>query len=122
MTVPDRPAADPPRGRTRVTSRALSRIVSAVAAEALGVPTAHLSVDLQDERGMLGVSISTHTPMIALRRVRGDGGFRGDSLLERSESAQQLLRDRVRVLTGSQVDRVTIRFTGARTRPETRVR
>lgn len=125
MTVADGPAAEPPRGRTRVTSRALSRVVSAVTAEALGVRAKHVGVELRDERGVLAVSVSTHLPLMALRRARGDDGFlerSGGSLLDRSERAQQVLRDRVATLTGSTVGPVTIRFTGATTQPEARVR
>lgn len=126
MTAPEAPATEPPRGRTRVTSRALSRVVSAVTAEALGVQAKQVGVELRDERGALAVSVSSPVPLLTLRTARLDGGGflarSGGSLLDRSEHAQQVLRERVHALTGSTVGPITVRFTGATTQREVRVR
>lgn len=125
MTVREVSAEERPRGRTRITPRALSRVVSAVAAEGLGVPVESVRVQLQDERGALAVNISTGAPVT---QWRIPGAHRpafqgpGASLLNRSEHARQLPRDRVAALTGSTVGSITIRFTGATMRPEARVR
>lgn len=116
---------NPPRGRTRVTARSLNRVVSAVIAESLGVQAKHVDVELRDEHGSLAVSISTSVPVTALHHVRISEAHRtrpGDSLLERSERAQLTLRHRVPVLTGSEVGRISIRFTGVATTLEARVR
>lgn len=127
MTARESHAAERPRGRTRITPRALGRVISAVAAEGLGVPVETVRVDLQDQRGALAVNITTSVPVsqprttaTATQRRAFEGS--GGSLLDRSERARSLLRDRVAVLTGSAVGRVTIRFTGASVRPEARVR
>ncbi|WP_143095001.1 hypothetical protein [Mycetocola miduiensis] len=71
------------------------------------------------------MSVSTSVPVTELRKSGGTGRLlerSGGSLLDRSERAQQLLRNRVAALTGSTLGNITIRFTGATMRPEARVR
>ncbi|MEX1079137.1 MAG: hypothetical protein WED09_08530 [Homoserinimonas sp.] len=105
--------------------RALSRVVSAVAAEGLGVQSKAIRVELSDERGALAVSVSTNISVMEVRKTRRDAEYlrwSGESLLDRSERTQQLLRARVATLTGLTVGHITIRLTGATMRPEARVR
>ncbi len=125
MTLARASADSPSRGRTRVTSRALSRVVAAVAAESLDVPVENVRVELGDERGALAVTVSTRVAVTTARSPRDRDGLlarSGGALLERSERAQRTLRDRVPALTGARLGPVTIRFTGAAPRPEERVR
>lgn len=125
MTASGVPAATPPRGRTRVTAHALNRVVSAVAAETFGVHRKHVAVELRDDGGTLAPSISTRVPITVPQsgtdatRVHDPSG---GTLLERSERAEQVIRDRVALLTGSSVGRITIHFTGTTTRSGGRVR
>ncbi|MBC7519025.1 MAG: hypothetical protein H7248_09150 [Microbacteriaceae bacterium] len=56
-------------GRTRITSRALDRVVGAVSAEALGVEARTVSVDLSDDNGQLVVQITAPIPVRGPPRV-----------------------------------------------------
>ncbi|MDO9396011.1 MAG: hypothetical protein Q7T71_05665, partial [Herbiconiux sp.] len=47
------------RGRNRITSKALNRVVAAVTAEALGVKASRVAVDLADEKGLLLLTVTT---------------------------------------------------------------
>lgn len=124
MTIADRPTLEPQRGRTRVTPRALSRVVSAVTADTLGVQAKHVNVELHDERGVLAVSISTRIPVRALKQTQDDEPIPGqnESLLDRVVQARQIVRGRITTLTGSQLGAITLRFTGATTQRERGVR
>ncbi|WIB67147.1 hypothetical protein DEI93_14500 [Curtobacterium sp. MCBD17_035] len=110
---PDR--TDTP-GRTRVTARALSRVVAALTAEELDVDADHVHVDLEDRDGALAAIL--RTPI----GVRGLDADDAPSLVERCSAAQRTLRDRVPALTGRHLAQVTLHLTGAVIRAERRVR
>lgn len=113
------------RGRTRVTPKALDRVVSAVAAEALGVDAGRVDVELADDVGALALVVSTPIRVASLRLVQSDrsGVHRaGGSILERTAQAHETIRDRVSAVTGSAIGQVTVRISGVSIQPEKRVR
>jgi hypothetical protein len=102
-------------GRTRITARALNRLVAAVAAEALGVSARAVSVDLTDSAGKLAVTVRSPLRVASLARVQDDRALverTGGTLLERAAAAQQQIRARASALSGSSIDTVTVRLTG----------
>ena len=104
-----------PLGRTRVTARAMTRVVSAVAAESLGVKPGQVSVDLADAAGRLDLTV--RTPIRVLPRDHLEGAAPADgTALDRTERAQHDIRGTVAALTGADIAGVTVRLTGARLR------
>lgn len=118
-------ASEPPRGRTSVSSRALSSVASAVAAAALGVNARSVGVVLADERGQLELTVTAPIRVVALDRVTRDAAViarAGGSILDRTTAAQAEIRTRVTALTGHRVARVIVRLSSADIRQERRVR
>jgi hypothetical protein len=105
-------------GRTRIASRAVRRIVSAVTADALGVSASDVVVELADDDGSLAVVAKTP---IQIRPLGETGRHSGGSLLERLSAAQTTIRDRCLQLTGSTIGRVDLRITGVDLRERKRV-
>lgn len=113
------------RGRTRITQRALTRVVAAVAADVLRVDVRRVTISLADDRGSLVLVVSAPIRLMSLRRVEREPDAlarTGGTVIERGARAQDEIRDRVRRLTGSQIARVTVRLTAAEIREEERVR
>lgn len=113
------------RGRNRVTSKALNRIVAAVTADALGVTAGRVGVQLADEKGLLVLTVSTPIRVVALSRVHAGPAVvdrSGGSIIDRAARAQEVIRDRVNELTGSAIGRVTVRLTTVDIQNEERVR
>jgi hypothetical protein len=105
-------------GRTKITSRAVRRVVSAVTADALSVNASDVSVELADDDGSL--TVIAKTPIHV--RPLGDVGRRSSgTLLERLTAAQNDIRERCLQLTGSTIDRVDLRITGVDLRERKRV-
>jgi uncharacterized alkaline shock family protein YloU len=112
-------------GRTRITTRALDRVVSAVTADELGVDRAEVSVDLSDESGALTLTVRAPIHVISLERSMADPGAvarAGGSVMSRAARAQENIRTRIQTLTGSQISRVQLRLTGAKIKQERRVK
>lgn len=119
------PAGAAHLGRTRITAKALNRIVSAVTGETLGTDPARVGVDLSDQDGALTLTVTTPVRVLSLDRVQSDPAAvsrAGGSIVDRAERAQQTIRDRVNALTGSAIGRVTVRVSGIDIQPEERVR
>ncbi len=119
----DRLGAD--RGRNRVTTKALNRIVAAVTADALGVTAARVGVALADEKGLLVLTVTTPIRVVSLSRVHDRPEVvdrAGGSIVDRAARAQETIRERVNALTGSAIGRVTVRLTAADIQQEERVR
>lgn len=113
------------RGRNRVTSKALGRVVTAVAADALGVAARSVHVDLTDDGGLLSVAVSTPVRIVSLARIASEPASltrSGGPLLARVGDAQEIIRSRVAALTGASIGRVAITVTGIDIQPERRVR
>ncbi|PPG36567.1 hypothetical protein C5E10_00140 [Pseudoclavibacter sp. RFBG4] len=112
------------RGTTRLTPKALTRVASAVAGDALGVDAGSVSVDLDDHNGNLALRISTPIRVPSLSRIRSQDAAierSGGPILDRVEAAKAAIRDRFQTLTDSHVDRVMLRITGLDIRTEERV-
>ena len=111
------PSKETPRGRTRISSRAMSRVVSAVAAEALGVKPGQVSVDLTAAAESLDLKV--RAPLSLLRqddagttkRTSEDEGI--GALVEQT---QLHIRGTVSELTGTPIGDVSVRLTKARIR------
>ncbi|MEF2978991.1 hypothetical protein [Subtercola sp. YIM 133946] len=113
------------RGRTQVTARALTRVVTALAATALDVAPSRVSVSLSDHDGALAVSISSPIRVVSLNQIGGDDNAvlrSGGTVLERAERAQSVVREQAQYLTGSSIHSVTIRLNGAEIRHQERVK
>ncbi|MEY9950678.1 putative alkaline shock family protein YloU [Leifsonia sp. EB34] len=113
-----------PHGRTRVTSRALDRIVTAVTADALDVDPQHVRVELADSAGALALHVSTPIGVVALPRITADPGVvarTGGNVLQRARNAQEQIRTSVAELTGSEIATVVVHLTGATIQAEARV-
>jgi uncharacterized alkaline shock family protein YloU len=113
------------RGRTRITSKALDRVISAATAEALGVDAGHVSVGLSDQGGALALTVTTPIRVVSLDRVQSDTSVvqrAGGSIVDRSTRAQETIRDQVNTITGATIGTVTVRISGVNIQPEVRVR
>lgn len=109
------PGIDTARGRTRISSRAVSRVVVAVAAEALGVKPGRVSVDLADAAGALDVTV--RVPRRALPVDDGPAtadATDDDAIRARTEHTQQQVRSTAGELTGIRFGGVTVRLTANR--------
>jgi hypothetical protein len=107
-----------PRGATRITARAMNRLVSAVAADALGVPPSQVKVNVAASAGRLDLSVRTP----AARPPGGRGTTAApteDADPDRAEHAQHDIRGTVAALTGADIAGVTVRLTGAGSIPPT---
>jgi len=112
-------------GRTRITPRALNRVVSAITSEELGVESRKVGVDLADDSGALTLTVRAPIRIVSLARIMNDPGAvtrAGGTLVERAGKAQENIRTRVRDLTGSNISRIVLRLTNADIQEERRVR
>lgn len=98
-------------GRTRVTTRALTRVVSAITAGTLDVDAGHVRVDLDDHNGHLAITVHSPVGIPALSAFDEHGPDK--TLLDRCADTQRTLKDRIPGMTGYQVGRVTVHLTGA---------
>lgn len=112
-------------GRTRIAARALDRLVSAVAADALGVDARSVTVSLSDDAGRLVLAITAPIRVVPLARVAAGVGVLvrdGGPLVERAALAQDRIRARTEELTGYEIDRVGIRLNDVIIQRERRVK
>lgn len=109
-----------PHGTNRITARAMTRLVSAVAADALGVRPSQVRVDLADAAGRLDLAVRTPIRLLPLDRDETAAPADGTTL-DRTERAQHDIRGTVATLTGADIAGVTVRLTGARGRQPKRV-
>lgn len=108
-------AAATTAGRNRITRKALTQVVSAVSASALGVGLKSVTIGLGDDDGALSITVSSPIRLPSLRDVSRDATAvdrAGGTILARAAAAQIQIRERVMELTGSTVSTVTVRLTG----------
>jgi len=110
-------------GRTRVTTRALTRVISAVTADILGVPVHRVGVELSDRNGRLGVSVVSPIRLPALGSARGHvpAGAAG-TVLARARAAIGAITASAGELTGAVIGHVDLRLSDAQTQETARVR
>lgn len=105
-------------GRTQISPRAVRRVVSAVTAEALGVKSSDVSVEIGSESGSMTVVAKAPVHVPALGDI---SRAPSETLIARLGRAQSTIRDRSLALTGRAIGRVDLQITGATTREQRRV-
>ena len=85
------PAAPESRGRTHISTRALTRVVTAVAADALGVRLGQVSVDMADDAGWLDLTVRVPLRAVPLERIVAVSDA-GDSAVADAEQVQDDIR------------------------------
>ncbi|MET0955771.1 MAG: hypothetical protein ABWY68_07435, partial [Cryobacterium sp.] len=100
------------RGHTHITSRAMTRLVSAVAAAALGVQPRQVSVDLADTEGRLDLTVRVPLRVLPPEWAADAGAEPSDRA--RPDRAEQQIRSGVAELTGTEIGGVTVQLTQAR--------
>ena len=112
ISLPDAPSQ---RGQTQITTRAMTVVVTAVVADALGVQPDQVSVDVDNAAGPLDLTV--RVPRSAVRSTTNSataGATEGDPV--HAETAADGIRRRVGDLTGAPIARVTVRLRRARIR------
>ncbi|CAN5240790.1 hypothetical protein BH09ACT6_BH09ACT6_13220 [soil metagenome] len=107
-------------GRTKVSAKAIARIVAAIAGESFGVPARTVGVQLDDSSGMLAVTATTGISVPSLVTTRVPSA--PSTVLDRASAAQSAIRTRTGELTGSQIGPVTVRLNAANIEEEERTR
>jgi hypothetical protein len=100
----------------------MSRVVSALAAEALGVAAPQVTVDLAENGGALDITV--RVPVRALpgeedrTEVQGSEvqGSEDDNLQARATQSEEHIRSTTGELTGARVNDVSVRLTKSRIR------
>jgi CO/xanthine dehydrogenase Mo-binding subunit len=105
-----------PNGRVSISARAMTRTVTAIAADELRVPARDVSVQLSDVDGLLAVAVAAPIRLAGL----GTGTSRG--ILSSSAAAREGISERTHDLTGSIVGTVAVRITRAVVLAESRVK
>ncbi|TFB99583.1 hypothetical protein E3O42_13620 [Cryobacterium adonitolivorans] len=108
-----------PLGATHITARAMTGLVSAVAAGALGVRPSQVRVDLGDTAGRLNLTVRAPLRLLPLDQAE-TGAPADNTAQDRTERAQHDIRGTVATLSGADIAGVTVRLTGARSRPPKR--
>lgn len=106
-----------PPGRTHITKRALTSLVTGVAAESIGVDVADVGVAFRDDHRLLAITVTTIMPSASLDGIRHDPtlvGRAGGTLLDRAARAEKDIATRVAYLTGLSIGHVTMSVTGVR--------
>jgi hypothetical protein len=103
-------------GRVAVTTRALERTVTAIAAGRLGVPIHDVSIRLTDDRGRLSVDVTGPMRVAALRDPQ-----RGPGVLTRIATAREGIRDDMTTILDSTVGKVSVTVSRAVITEEKRV-
>lgn len=109
----------PRPGHTRVTPRALTRLLEAIAAEAFSVSAAGVKARIEDDKGLLRVSVAVS---VAVPPLLANPAATGESLYDRAATARASIITHAQHLAGTTVNRVDIRLTGIHQEKEVRVR
>ncbi len=97
-------------GYDRIGTAALTHTAQAVAAEALGVPVREARARVTDDgRGSLAVEVTAPLALPAL----GTHALSGEPVLATAHRARGVIAERVRAITGRQVQRVTVTFSSS---------
>ena len=108
-----------------MTTRALTRVITAVTAAQLRVAPRQIAVDLEDNGGELSVTVRAPIQLVSPQRVAADPAVvarSGGTVLQRAALAQENIRSDSQLLTGSRIARVTLRLVRAEIGQERRVR
>lgn len=100
-----------PAGRITIKDRVLEKVAQEATATTLRVPRGDVSVGVAEAHGGLALTIRTPLPIPHLDDT--DAIRSGTPVLERVQTVQTQLRDRIAHVTGRDVTRVNITITGA---------
>ena len=98
-------------GHISIAPRALTRVGSAVVAEALDVDTHDVRVDARDDAGNLALRVET---TLRIPPLGGPVTVPAGGVLGTVRDLQQTVTSRVREITGRSVSRVDVTITGSR--------
>lgn len=112
----------PDEGHTLIAPRALTRLASAVAGDALGVDASQVRVSLSNASGDLGLEVASPIRIDPLSSQPSHGDGASAPLLERARTAGEVIRHRMATLSGRIIGAVDMRLTGAVIAPKARVR
>jgi hypothetical protein len=103
-------------GQNSISSRALQKVVTAIAADELRVAPKDVAVKLTDDRGLLAVAVASPLRLAGLGKHPDQPG-----ILARCQAARVGIQSRTGEITGSRVRTVAIRVTKANILEERRV-
>lgn len=103
--------ASPYPGRITIKERVLVKVAEEATATTLRVDRGDVSVGVSEARGGIALTIRTPLPIPHLDDTAAIHA--GAPVLERVQTAQEQLRDRIAHVTGREVTRVNITITGA---------
>jgi len=105
-------------GHTRITSRALTQAVEAVAAQAFGLPPGTVKAQLRDDGGLLAITVAVPLPgppLLDLVAADPAAEERAEpampTVFEQSDTARAAIIRHTGAVTGTTVRRVDIRLT-----------
>jgi hypothetical protein len=100
-----------PRGHTTISSRAMDHVISAVAADVLGIAPSDVSVTVSEADDEISLTVRAPNAVIA-----GAQETVTDETDTVTADAEQRIRTTVRELTGAQIGAATLRLTRTRLR------
>ena len=104
-------------GRVAISTRALERTVTAIAASRLGVSSSDVKIRLMDDAGLLSVTVSAPVRMPPLR-----ANTSGETLPARVLAARAGIREDITRIAGAHVGTVGVTVTRVNLEVERRVR
>jgi len=104
-------------GRVAISTRALERTVTAIAASRLGVSSSDVKIRLMDDAGLLSVAVSAPVRMPPLR-----ANTSGETLPARVLAARAGIREDITRIAGAHVGTVGVTVTRVNLEVERRVR
>jgi hypothetical protein len=108
------PSIETPRGRTQISSRAMSRVGAVVAAEALGIEPGDVTVDFTEDGESLEITLNVFGRALPSESGRSDGESDDESLRARAEQSTDQIRTTLGEVTGARITAVSVRLTKTR--------
>ena len=113
-------APSAPAGRISVRDRVIEKIVHRASADAIGVESGEVKVEVSEWRGGYAVRVRTPLPIPDLDDTEAIAS--GSSVIERVTALQQQLKGHLAHVTGRDITRLAVVVTGAVVPPRRRVR
>ncbi len=109
-----------PAGRISVRDRVIEKIVHRASADAIGVESGEVKVEVSEWRGGYAVRVRTPLPIPDLDDTEAIAA--GSSVIDRVTAVQQQLQGHLAHVTGRDITRLAVVVTGAVVPPRRRVR
>ncbi|QJU55191.1 NTP pyrophosphohydrolase [Herbiconiux sp. KACC 21604] len=109
-----------PAGRISVRDRVIEKIVHRASADAIGVESGEVKVEVSEWRGGYAVRVRTPLPIPDLDDTEAIAA--GSSVIDRVTAVQQQLQSHLAHVTGRDITRLAVVVTGAVVPPRRRVR